>query len=155
MGHHPADGFEACGSPGEVRNEPTLGHRYGTYLGDENTFDYRGTADVFHQYSWDNAKSMVWSNIVLKAPDQLRQRVAWALSQTFVVGTSGSSKGSESEAWHSFYDIFVRNAFGNLRSILQEVSYSALMGDYLTYLGNEALGGYAGGSAFPDENYAR
>lgn len=134
-GYHPSDGFEACGSPGEVKNEPTLGHYYGTYLGDEYTTDRTGVKGIYHDYKWENGKKMVWTNIALKSADQLRQRVSWALSQQFVVGTSGSTKAYENEVWHVYYDIFVRNAFGNLRDIMREVSYSALMGDYLTYLG--------------------
>ena len=50
-----------------------------------------------------------------------------------------------------FYDIFVRHAFGNLRDLLREISYSPMMGDYLTYSGSAQFDGFA----FPDENYAR
>jgi uncharacterized protein (DUF1800 family) len=51
-----------------------------------------------------------------------------------------------------YYDIFVRNAFGNYRDILKEVAYSPLMGDYLTYRANRA---FASNRNFPDENFAR
>ena len=54
--------------------------------------------------------------------------------------------------FHTYYDIFVRHAFGNLRDTLKEVSYSPLMGDYLTFRRNKAL---AAAGTFPDENYAR
>jgi len=85
-----------------------------------------------------NAKSMVWSNIALAAPDQLRQRVAFALSQIVVVGEGGSQKKQETEVWHNFHDILVRHAFGNFRDLMKEVVYSPLMGDYLTYRNNKA-----------------
>jgi len=114
-----------------------------------------GWNGIFQPYYWSNGPSMVWTNVALKAADQLRQRVAWGLSQICVAGFSGSSKASYNEVWHNFYDIFVRHAFGNYRDVLKEVSYSPIMGDYLTYLGNKAFGGYAGGSGFPDENYSR
>jgi hypothetical protein len=58
----------------------------------------------------------------------------------------------DTEAWATFYDIFVENAFGNYRNIMQEVSASPLMGKYLTMRGNRA---FADGGKFPDENYAR
>ena len=59
----------------------------------------------------------------LDAPDQLRQRVAWALSQIFVVSEAGLTSNNllESEIWGVYYDIFVRNAFGNYRDIMREV----------------------------------
>jgi len=154
-GEYAANGFEACGSPGEVVNDPTKGHRYGTYLGDEYTRDQQGTNGLLKQYTWNNGKIMVWTGIAINAADQLRQRVCWALSQIFVIGEDGSSRADANEAWQIYYDIFVRNAFGNYRDIMKEVSYSPLMGDYLTYLQNKALGGYSGGTAFPDENFAR
>lgn len=52
----------------------------------------------------------------------------------------------------SYYDIFVRHAFGNFRDILREVTYSPVMGDYLTYKRNRA---YDSDGVYPDENYAR
>ena len=55
--------------------------------------------------------------------DQLRQRVAWALSQSLVVN-SLVSMNSQTEDWVNFYDIFVRNAFGNYRDVVKEVAFS-------------------------------
>lgn len=89
---------------------------------------------------------------VLTAPDQLRQRVAWALAQIFTIGESGVSKTDEPEPWAVYYDIFVRHAFGNIRDILKEVTFNPMMAKYLTYDENKAFG-FAG--TFPDENYAR
>ena len=62
----------------------------------------------------------VWFTLALNAPDQLRQRVAWALSQIFVVGAGMDT--FQSEPWHTYYDIFVRNAFGSYRDVLREVA---------------------------------
>lgn len=52
----------------------------------------------------------------------------------------------------SYYDIMVRNAFGSLRDIIREVSFSPSMARYLTYLRNKK---YAYRGTYPDENYAR
>ena len=49
----------------------------------------------------------------------------------------------------NYYEILVRNAFGNLRSILKEVSYSGLMASYLTFQNSESL---AASGTLPDEN---
>lgn len=52
---------EACGSPAEVANDPTLGHRYRTYLNaDEKTF-----AELDFPHSNNEAKGIVWTNVVL------------------------------------------------------------------------------------------
>ena len=53
--------------------------------------------------------------------------------------------------WVNWYDILVRNSFGNFRDLLQEVTLSPKMGDYLTYVNNQK----ANGKQLPDENYAR
>ena len=96
-------------------------------------------------------KNVVWSTVVLRAEDQLRQRVAWALSQIFVVSDT-AGKVPFSEPWHTYYDIFVRHAFGNYRDVMREVSYSPMMGDYLSFSGNKAK---SFDGSYPDENFAR
>ena len=99
----------------------------------------------------NDQKRVVWYTIAIDAADQLRQRIAWALSQIFVIGEEGSKHPQGNERWVMYYDIFVRNAFGNFREILDEVTYSPMMGYYLTY----ELNTKQSGDSFPDENYAR
>lgn len=55
------------------------------------------------------------------------------------------------EIYHSYYDIFVRHAFGNLRDVLREVSRSPLMADFLTFLKSK---GRHYTDLAPDENFA-
>ena len=98
-----------------------------------------------------NQKRVIWYSIAIDAADQLRQRIAWALSQIFVIGEEGSKHPQATERWTMYYDIFVRNAFGNFRDVLDEVTYSPMMGYYLTYEKNAKQSG----DKFPDENYAR
>lgn len=65
--------------------------------------------------------------IFLTANDQLRQRMAFALSQILVVTPNQVDNDErETEIYFNYYDIFVRNAFGNYRDILKEVSYSPM-----------------------------
>ena len=75
-------GSEACGSPGEVANEPWRGHRYHIHLTEEFGNDF---SDVGLHTTYPNTagKTMVHNNAVLAAEDQLRQRMAWALSQIY------------------------------------------------------------------------
>lgn len=88
----------------------------------------------------------------MHAPDQLRQRAAHALVQIYVMSYTGTDHNWNSEIFINFYDILVRNAFGSLRDILTEISYSGLMGSYLTFQASESL---AAGKTLPDENFAR
>jgi uncharacterized protein (DUF1800 family) len=78
--------------------------------------------------------------------------MAWALSQIFTAATPGYGFDYMTEMWVNYYDIFVRNAFGNYRDVLREVTYSPVMGDYLTFKRNSA---YDYNKNYPDENYAR
>jgi uncharacterized protein (DUF1800 family) len=91
-----------------------------------------------------------WRN-ALRGEDVLRQRVAYALSQVFVVSQVNLEVTMRMSANH--LDILARNAFGNFRTLLEEVSLSPAMGVYLTHLANEKTNLEIG--RLPDENYAR
>jgi len=82
------------------------------------------------------------------APDQLRRRTAFALSQIFV---ADDSEGEFAVA--SYLDTLERHAFGNYRDLLREVSRHPLMGHYLSHIGNQKADAATG--RVPDENYAR
>ena len=80
----------------------------------------------------------------MQFPEELRQH--------FVASADGGVASQVADAWVAFYDIFVRHAFGNFRDVLREVTYSPIMGDFLTFRGNSA---YDRDGKYPDENYAR
>ena len=138
----------SCGSYDEYSNKPEYGHKYSIYM---NTEYERGLDGLYRQYSAVRGRSIVWTNVVLNAVDQLRQRMAWALIQVFVIGGEATSKNLH-EPWLVYIDIFVRNAFGNFRRILKEVAFSPLMANYLTYRRNRC---FTNSGSFPDENFAR
>jgi uncharacterized protein (DUF1800 family) len=81
-------------------------------------------------------------------PDQLRQRAIFALSQTIVVSANKVNTGESLIPW---VRLLSRNAFGNFRTLLGEVSLSPSMGKYLDNVFNRA----ATATASPNENYAR
>jgi uncharacterized protein (DUF1800 family) len=83
----------------------------------------------------------------LNGNDQLRQRVAFALSQIMVVSSNGGSDDPYELA--SYLDMLSDRAFGNVRDLLYDVSLSNAMGRYLDHAGND------GNSATPNENFAR
>lgn len=99
------------------------------------------------------SKQFVWYTVLQSCEDLLRQRVAWALSQVFVIGENGLNNVNYTEWFLKFYDIFVLGAFTNFEDILLKVTFSPLMGQYLTYLNNRKYNETTG--IYPDENYAR
>ena len=90
---------------------------------------------------------------LLSSPDTLRQRIALALSEILVVGIDGLSGGWRSFTAAHYQDILENNAFGNYRKLLEDVTLSPAMGEWLTYKGNLKANPASG--ALPDENYAR
>jgi uncharacterized protein (DUF1800 family) len=93
---------------------------------------------------------VIWRQFAY-GPDQLRQRMNWALSQIFVIGDSTTPR--DSSIGPAFWDALNRNALGNYRQLLEDVSTSSAMGLYLSFSGNEKEDPTAGSS--PDENYGR
>ena len=89
----------------------------------------------------------------IAAPDQLRQRVAYALSQIFVVSMADGNVAEHPRGVAAYMDMLSRNAFGNFRTLLREVSLSPMMGIYLSHLRNRKEDPATG--RVPDENYAR
>lgn len=96
-------------------------------------------------------RQAAWWNIAVNGPDQLRQRVAFALSQILVISDANGTINAWQEGAANYYDILVQEAFGNFRTLLERVSLSPMMGIYLSSLRNPK----AAGGTTPDENYAR
>ena len=86
----------------------------------------------------------------LSAPDQLRQRVAFALGQIMV--TSGV-ENARNYAMRQYQEIFVDRAFGNYYDVLLAVTLSPEMGEYLNMVNNNKTNPVTG--ADPNENYGR
>ena len=90
------------------------------------------------------------------APDQLRQRMAYALSQILVVNFQGGSViGDNYLIQARYYDIFTTGAFGSYRDALEKVTYNPAMGFYLSHLNNRKSDDPVSPTRFPDENFAR
>jgi uncharacterized protein (DUF1800 family) len=85
------------------------------------------------------------------APDQLRQRMAWALSQIFVISDQAAGLGKDYVEMSDYYDTLARDAFVTYRGVLGDVTYHPEMGQYLNVFHN--VKGSA--TTSPDENYAR
>lgn len=100
---------------------------------------------------WNEYVNVWWRNS-LSAEDQLRQRVAFALSQIFVISAS-DGLGDEQPGLANYYDILTRHSFGNYRELLEEITLSPIMGEYLSMKGNHKPDAEL--NLRPDENYAR
>lgn len=86
----------------------------------------------------------------IAASDQLRQRVAWALSQILVVSGSESDL-SYAYVMSRYQGLMFKHAFGNYGDLLADVSIAPAMGNYLDSVNNDR----AAGTRVPNENYAR
>ncbi len=89
---------------------------------------------------------LVWDfyRNAISRPDQLRQRVAFALQQIVVVS------GNEADGTYGFrnyHNALLDNAFGNYRQVLKKVALSPVMGDFLNNVNND--------KSAPNENFAR
>lgn len=108
-----------------------------------------------------------WWHIALTADDQLRQRVAWALSQIFVISDSGTNFNNDDRRnigngelsiadWlgmSDYYDMLAGHVTGNYRDLLGDVTFHECMGIYLSSHRNRKANIPVG--RWPDENYAR
>lgn len=87
----------------------------------------------------------------LTQQDQLRQRVAFAIHQFIVVG--GQPLNTNETSWYAPYlQTIDRNAFGNFRTLLYEITLNPGMGEYLNMRGNSVVNR---ANPTPNENYAR
>ena len=132
-----------CGSRSEVANDRTL----------DDWFELDGPNDPDY-----NQRPAQVHRAALSDEDQLRQRVAWALNQIFVVSLTDVDIGRKTEVISNYYDTFVENAFGSYREIMKQVAWSPLMGEMLSYAGSRStqlLFEWTGATVYPDENFAR
>ncbi len=111
------------------------GYSASTYINSETGFD-----------------PTMWRQLIVE-PDQLRQRVGFALSEIMVVGIAGINLNWRQFAAAAYMDVLLDNAFGNFRTLLDAITTNAAMASYLTFLGNRKANSATG--AVPDENYAR
>lgn len=114
------------------------------YLTDAAARDPKGK--VYEQSTYE----AIWQQW-LNDRAQLRARVAFALSEIFVI--SNIAPNLNPWAMSSYMDMLNRNAFGNWRTLLQEVTLHPAMGYFLDMLGNEKED--PARDRMPNENYAR
>lgn len=98
-------------------------------------------------------RNSAWFKDVINGEDQLRQRVAFALSQIFVISIENTQLLNWEDGVTAYYDVLMDHAFGDFRSLLEKVTLQPSMGLYLSHLRNAKADPETG--SLPDENYAR
>lgn len=125
-------------------------NRLDGYLWDRGLFNI-STGD--RQLERSQLRSDAFWDVVVKAPDQLRQRVAFALSQILVISDADPALENRVRGFAHYHDTLLKHAFGNYRQLLTEVALSPMMGDFLSSRRNEKAN--PDENIEPDENFAR
>jgi uncharacterized protein (DUF1800 family) len=123
-------------------------------------------ANVLHEDVGQNNRQEAWfqgalggkdpqfpTNSSYNHTDQLRQRVAFALSEILVISDQNPTLAGYARGMAGYYDLLIKNAFGNYRQLLQDVTLSPAMGEYLNTVGNRRAD--LSQNVHPDENYGR
>lgn len=105
----------------------------------------------------DSNRRRGWWQLALNAPDQLRQRTTFALSEIFVTSSADGVINTRHIGHSNYYDQLRIHAFGSYQNLIKEVSIHPIMGYYLSHLRNRkaVFDGEGNLLIAPDENYAR
>ncbi len=103
-----------------------------------------------------NNRRAAWWSMAVAGKDQLRQRVAQALSEICVISDDHATVRSRHYGAAKFYDQLAANTNDTYLDVLLDVSRSPMMGKYLSHLQNRKAV-FSGNEQItsPDENYAR
>ncbi len=104
-------------------------------------------------FLFGNNMNTAFARAAIQGSDQLRQRVAFALSQILVTSRKDANLENQILGMSDYYDIFVKRAFGNYYDVLLDVTLHPCMGRYLSHVGNQKAKPEI--NQYPDENYAR
>ena len=110
---------------------------------------YRCAVDQLTLYK---LRSRFFAN-ALYGPDQLRQRVAWALSQVFVVSGMKDPDMETAYVQARWHQALAEQAFGHFEGLLYAITMSPAMGHYLDMADNAKADPVEGTE--PNENFAR
>src|SRR5262245_57875179 len=141
----------------QITNQPAMLHRpyiekiYADFNGPRTDLTY--SYNSMDNFINGNNCTTPFARAAIGGTDQLRQRVAFALSQILVTSSHHPNVENKTLAMSDYYDTFVRNAFGSYYDVLREVTFHPVMGRYLSHIGNQKARPEI--NQYPDENYAR
>ncbi len=109
-------------------------------------------ACAINQLTLFKLRNQFFANALTK-PDQLRQRVAWSLSQFFVISAMKDPDMEAAYVQARYHQMLFNGAFGNFEDLLRNVALSPQMGHYLDMVDNAKANPAAGTE--PNQNFAR
>ena len=114
--------------------------------------DTKCNAALFVQNNADETylQQSFWQQTIANS-DQLRQRVKYALTELMVISSTNPAVANMPRGMANYYDVLGADAFGNFRQLLQDVTLSPMMGQFLSIQGKDK----GDATRDPDENYAR
>ena len=129
---------------------------YSAWIDEQFALPRSGTHQAFFETLTNGDDKEVvaafWKN-ALTGNDQLRLRMAYALSQIFVISLEDGDVDNYDRAVAAWLDMLNANSFGSYRTLLEQVTLNPMMGIYLTHIANQKADATTG--RVPDENYAR
>ena len=130
--------------------------RYNEPLGETGVawLDARGISAITEDRRYrarEQGDFMIW-NQLLTGPDQMRKRMALALSEMFVVSLTSLMTWHPAYMVAAYWDLLTAHAFGNFRALLEALTLNAAMGFFLNTRGNRKENSRG---RQPDENFAR
>ncbi|RYD40291.1 MAG: DUF1800 family protein, partial [Verrucomicrobiaceae bacterium] len=105
------------------------------------------------KFVFGNNATTPFARAAMGGEDQLRQRVAFALSEILVVSRRDANLEERPEGITHYYDTLLRHALGNYGDLLLDVAMHPAMGTYLSHAGNQKADPSI--PRYPDENFAR
>ncbi len=140
-------------SQSQTRHSDYIKEIYQDMTGPRARTNYSRGGEGLDPFLFGNNMQTAFARAAIQGSDQLRQRVAFALSQILVASRRDANLENRCLGMADFYDLFVRNAFGNYEDVLMEVTLHPVMGRYLSHVGNQKADPSI--NRYPDENYAR
>ena len=107
-------------------HRPYIERVYADFYGARTDLTY--SFNEMDQFINGNNCTTPFARAAIGGPDQLRQRVAFALSQLFVISDVSLGDDSQTEPLTAYYDILGNGAFGNFRKLLEDVTLNPMMG---------------------------
>ncbi|MEN3942240.1 DUF1800 family protein [Prosthecobacter sp. SYSU 5D2] len=126
---------------------------YEDMLGQRSQSNFSRGGEIEAPFLFGNNMMTAFARASIQGEDQLRQRVAFALSQILVTSRRDANLESRCIGMADYYDLFVKQAFGNYHDLLMDVTMHPVMGRYLSHVGNQKADPSI--NRYPDENYAR
>jgi len=97
--------------------------------------------------------NIAWWDHNLNNKDYFKQRMAYVLSQIFVISSRSDVISEHAHGQASYYDLLVKHSLGNFKNLLMDITLHPSMGIYLSHFNNSKT--IPERNIHPDENYAR